>query len=123
MALQNVGAAALWKYRNNQDTDISITMEKVIQFLHPAHFIWQNGYRIEVGAEYVPLNGMYQCQDKRWIYIIAGPPYMKLLNGYLDFFDCGNNKKSISREIEKWNSYELEEALSEKGPGGNFHVS
>jgi hypothetical protein len=45
----------------------------------------------------------------------AGPPYPKLLKGYLDFFDCGNNKKSISREIAKWNAKEFEDALAVAG--------
>jgi hypothetical protein len=47
--------------------------------------------------------------------IEAGPPYPKLLKGYLDFFDCGNKKKSVSREIAKWNAKDLEDALAAAG--------
>ena len=43
--------------------------------------------------------------------IEGGPPYLKLLKGYLNFFDCGYNKKSIAREVAKWDSARLEEAL------------
>jgi len=46
--------------------------------------------------------------------IEAGPPYLKELKGYLNFFDCGYNKKSISREVAKWDSAELEEALAKE---------
>lgn len=36
----------------------------------------------------------------------AGPPYQKLLNGCLNFFDCGNNRQSFAREVAKWLSAE-----------------
>ncbi|HWX27082.1 MAG TPA: hypothetical protein VNZ53_06540 [Steroidobacteraceae bacterium] len=45
----------------------------------------------------------------------AGPPYPKLLRGYLNFFDCGDNKVSIAREVATWDSAELEEALAKVG--------
>ena len=47
--------------------------------------------------------------------IEGGPPYPKLLKGYLNFFDCGYNKKSIAREAAKWDSEDLEEALTKAG--------
>jgi hypothetical protein len=40
---------------------------------------------------------------------------MKLLKGYLDFFDCGDNKKSFAREVAKWDSQELETAMAKAG--------
>jgi hypothetical protein len=45
----------------------------------------------------------------------AGPPYVKLLKGYLNFFDCGDNKTSNAREVAKWDSLELEEAMAKAG--------
>ena len=32
----------------------------------------------------------------------------------MNFFDCGYNKKSIAREVAKWDSAELEEALAKE---------
>jgi crotonobetainyl-CoA:carnitine CoA-transferase CaiB-like acyl-CoA transferase len=37
------------------------------------------------------------------------------LKGYLNFFDCGYNKKSIAREVAKWDSTDLEAALAKEG--------
>jgi hypothetical protein len=38
-----------------------------------------------------------------------------LLKGYLNFFDCGYNTESIAREIAKWDSADLEAALTKAG--------
>ncbi len=58
---------------------------------------------------------MFLCRDDRYVMIEGGPPYPKLLKGYLNFFDCGYNKKSIAREVAKWDSADLEEALAKAG--------
>jgi hypothetical protein len=66
-------------------------------------------------GEIVELNGVFRCKDCGYVMIEAGPPYPKLLKGYLDFCDCVNNNKSISREIAKCNARDLEDALAAAG--------
>ena len=58
---------------------------------------------------------MFLCRDGKYVMLEAGPPYAKLLKGYSMFFDCGDDKASYAREVAKWNSRELEEALAEAG--------
>ena len=70
---------------------------------------------MNVGAEFVDVNDLFLCRNNRYILIEGGPPYMKLLKGYLNFFDCGYNKKSIAREVAKWDSTDLEAALAQEG--------
>ncbi|MBK8223687.1 MAG: CoA transferase [Candidatus Obscuribacter sp.] len=94
---------------------LSINVTDAIHFLHSSHFLWQSGYGMTVGAEYIPTNGIFACRDGKHIMIEAGPPYIKLERGYLNFFDCGNNRESIAREIAKYDGEELQEALSQKG--------
>lgn len=113
--LIGIAAAAIWKERTGQDTDVSIDIIDALHYLHPTHYVWQSGYPINVGAEYVEVNDLFRCCDGRYVMLEAGPPYQKFLKGYLDFFDCGNNKQSIAREVAKYNSYELEEALAKIG--------
>ena len=74
-----------------------------------------NGYPSNVGAEFVQVNGIFATRDGRYIMLEAGPPYQKLLNGYLNFFDCGNKKQSFAREVAKWNAEDLEQALTNAG--------
>jgi crotonobetainyl-CoA:carnitine CoA-transferase CaiB-like acyl-CoA transferase len=113
--LIGIAGAAIWHARTGQQTDISIDIIDALHFLHPTHFIQQQGRLMNVGAEFVDVNGMFLCRDNRYLMIEGGPPYMKLLKGYLNFFDCGYNKKSIAREVAKWDSAELEAALVKAG--------
>src|SRR5262245_3739754 len=113
--LIGIAGAAIWHACTGQPTDIAMDIIDALHYLHPTHFVQQQGRPINVGAEYVEVNGMFLCRDHRYVMLEAGPPYMKLLKGYLNFFDCGNNKKSLAREVAKWNSAELETAMAEAG--------
>ena len=110
--LIGIAGAAIWHARTGQQTDIEIDIIDALHYLHPTHYIYQQGQPISVGVEFVDVNGMFLCRDNRYVMIEGGPPYLKELKGYLNFFDCGYNKKSIAREVAKWDSAELEEALA-----------
>ncbi|MEV0714843.1 CoA transferase [Asanoa sp. NPDC050611] len=75
----------------------------------------QAGYPSNVGAEFVEVNGVFETRDGGYVMLEAGPPYQKLLNGYLNFFDCGNRKQSFAREVARWEADDLVEALSAAG--------
>ena len=113
--LIGAAGAAIWEARGGTRTDISTDIIDALHHLHPTHYIGHSGYPSNVGAEYVAANGLFQTRDGRYVMIEAGPPYQKLLNGYLNFFDCGNNKESFAREIATWNAEDLEEALTNAG--------
>src|SRR5215831_3401653 len=113
--LIGIAGAAIWYARTGQQTDISMDIIDALHFLHPTHFIQQQGRLMNIGAEFVDVNGIFLCRDNRYLMIEGGSPYMKLLKGYLNFFDCGYNKKSIAREVAKWDSAELEAALVKAG--------
>jgi crotonobetainyl-CoA:carnitine CoA-transferase CaiB-like acyl-CoA transferase len=113
--LIGAGGAAIWEARGGAPTDMSIDIIHALHYMHPTHYIEQAGYPSDVGAEYVASNGVFPTRDGRYVMLESGPPYMKLLNGYLNFFDCGNKKESFAREVAKWNAEELVEALTKAG--------
>ncbi len=113
--LIGIAGAAIWHVRTGQETNINIDIIDALHYLHPTHFIQQQGRTMNVGAEFVDVNDLFLCRDNRYIMIEGGPPYLKLLKGYLNFFDCGYNKKSIAREVAKWDSTDLEAALVKAG--------
>jgi crotonobetainyl-CoA:carnitine CoA-transferase CaiB-like acyl-CoA transferase len=115
LLLIGIAGAAIWHARTGQQTNIAIDIIDALHHLHPTHFVQQQGRLINVGAEFVDVNGMFLCRDNRYVMIEGGPPYPKLLKGYLNFFDCGYNKKSIAREVAKWDSADLEAALAKAG--------
>jgi crotonobetainyl-CoA:carnitine CoA-transferase CaiB-like acyl-CoA transferase len=110
--LIGVAAAAIFTARTGRTTDVSIDIIDALHHLHSTHFVYQAGQPVNVGAEHVAVNDLFQCRDGRYVMLEAGPPYAKLLDGYLNFLDCGNNKESIARAVAGWDSEELEEALS-----------
>jgi len=113
--LIGVAGASIWKERTGAATDVEIDIIDALHFLHPTHFVEQQGRSINVGAESVAVNDLFLCRDNRYIMLEAGPPYAKLLKGYLNFFDCGDNKQSYAREVAKWDSEALETELARAG--------
>lgn len=80
-------AAAIWQARTGGRTDLSIDITHALHHLHPTHFVAQMGYPCSVGAEYVATNGFFKTRDESYVMIEAGPPYVKLQDGYLRFFE------------------------------------
>lgn len=115
LLLEAVAAASLWNQTTGESTDLSVELTEALHSLHSTHFLWQSGYAMSVGAETVPTNGLFKCADGRYIMIESGPPYVKLERGYLNFFDCGNNRESIGKAISTFQSDDLQEKLSELG--------
>jgi crotonobetainyl-CoA:carnitine CoA-transferase CaiB-like acyl-CoA transferase len=115
LLLEAAAASNLWQLRTGQTASLQIELVDALHAIHSTHYLRQSGYNLSVGAEFVPTNGLYRCKDGRFLMIEAGPPYPKLERGYLDFFDCGNNRTSLSREIAKFDSEDLQEKLSSLG--------
>src|SRR5262249_6785981 len=92
-----IAGAAIWPGSTGQQPHLGIDTIDALHYLHPTHFVQQQGRPILVDAEHVEVNGTFLCRDRRYVMLEAGPPYVKLLNGYLNFFDCGNNKRSFAR--------------------------
>ena len=113
--LIGAAGAAIWEARSGTRTDMSMDIIHALHHLHPTHYVEHSGYPSNVGAEFVAVNGVFPTRDAGYVMTEAGPPYQKLLNGYLNFFDCGNSKQSFAREIAKWNAEDLEEALTDAG--------
>lgn len=112
---EGIAAASIWQHRTGESSSMAVHLHDAIHALHSTHFLWQSDYSMSVGAEFVPTNGIYRCKDGRYIMIESGPPYIKLERGYLNFFDCGNNRDSIAREIAKYDALDLQEKLSALG--------
>jgi hypothetical protein len=110
--------AAIWQKRAGGTNDVVVDSVDALHSLHASHFVWQEKAHIEVGAECVPLNGFFPTSDGRQILLCAGPPYMKLLNGYLDFFGCANNRRAVAAATLRFTALELEDALAEIGLPG-----
>jgi crotonobetainyl-CoA:carnitine CoA-transferase CaiB-like acyl-CoA transferase len=112
-----IGAAAvsIWHARTGIVSDISLDTTDALHSLHASHYVWQQDAFMEVGWEYVPINGFYPTRDGRKVLLCAGPPYMKLLNGYLDTLDCSHNRKAIAAATMRFTAEDLEEKMATAG--------
>ena len=63
--LIGIAGAAIWHARTGQQTDIAIDIIDALHYLHPTHFVQQQGRLINVGAEFVDVNDMFLCRDNR----------------------------------------------------------
>lgn len=115
LLLAAVATSVIWKHRTNIDNNLKIDIRDAIHYLHPVHFVWQSGYNMDLGADKVEINFNYKTKTERSVWIQCGPPYPKLQDGYLNFFNCGNNRAAIGKVIEQWDAFELEKRLAELG--------
>ena len=115
LLLAAVAASVIWKHRTGVDNELTIDIHDAIHYLHPVHFVWQSGYNMDLGADKVQLNFHYETKMGRSVWLQCGPPYPKLQDGYLNFFNCGNNRDAIGKVIEQWDAFALEGKLSELG--------
>ncbi|MBY0548299.1 MAG: CoA transferase [Candidatus Obscuribacterales bacterium] len=115
LLLEAIAAASIWKHRGGNSSNLKIDVVDALHALHSTHFLWHSGYSLTVGAEFVPTNGIFKCDDDRFIMIESGPPYVKLERGYLNFFNCGNNREALAKAIAKFGAEELQARLSEQG--------
>jgi crotonobetainyl-CoA:carnitine CoA-transferase CaiB-like acyl-CoA transferase len=60
-----------------------------------------------------PLIGMYECRDGRWIYIHGEFPH--LAQGTLSLLGCEDvSDASLADSIQRWDSFDLEEAMAQR---------
>lgn len=118
LLLGGAAAAAVWTARTRRHSDLAVDAVHALHHLHPTHFVSQQGYLMNVGAEHVPANGVFGTRDGQFVMIEAGPPYPKLLDGYLEFFDCPNTADALRQRIAQWDALALEDALADAGLPG-----
>lgn len=124
---EGIAAAAIWRHKTraaDEEQSLNLDIVDALHALHSTHFLWHAGYSLSVGAEFVPTNGIFKCRDGQYLMTESGPPYVKLERGYTNFFDCGNNRRSIEEAISKFDAFDLQEKLSALGlPASVAHTA
>lgn len=114
--LMDILAGKIWQTKvGNKEINLSITIEDALHSIHETHYITQGGYHIDVGAERVAVNNVFECSDGRYVMLEAGPPYDHLLYGYLNFFHCPNTYEAIKEKVATYDSETLEKELNALG--------
>ncbi len=113
--LMDILAGRIWQEHHHAQLNFTIGIQAALHSIHETQYIRQNGYPIDVGAENVAVNNLFECADGRYVMLEAGPPYEKLLNGYLKFFNCPNDQSALAACVRQYQSETLEQQLNALG--------
>ncbi len=135
-----VGAASIWRDRTGEEQDLKVDLResvynvnpliKIVQQLDQAAGRLHANDPIPGSFTFMPsVNGLpYQAplmlghplsfavletKDGRWVTPTAA--YPRLYDGFLNVIGASPNRKSIAKEIKKWNADDLDEAVADAG--------
>ncbi|WP_435270242.1 CoA transferase [Streptomyces sp. 1222.5] len=98
--------------------ELSVDAVPALHAMHTPHYVWHGRTYSEVGAEHVPCNGMFRTKDDRHVMFCAGPPYQKLVNGYLRMLECAYTRESVTGAVSQYTADELAEECVKAGVPG-----
>ena len=116
LAAQGAAIRAIWLQRGGKDQKIKTDVRGAACETAGVFFQSQHGYPIPVPDPEYPTVGFYPTLDGRHILLHGG--YPKLRDGLLSLLCCADDRNSIGHAVAKWNAFELEDTIAERGLGG-----
>lgn len=103
----------IWKLRTGEDQDISIDVFHAYLSLSSVLFLKQNGYVLFAPDPKYPTIGLYECKDKRKIYLHGGHPSLR--DKILRILQSPNEQDYIAEAVKEWNAQDLEDTICKAG--------
>jgi hypothetical protein len=116
LAAQGAAIREIWLQRGGRDQKIKTDVRAAATETAGVFFQSQHGYPIPVPDPDYPTVGFYPTLDGRHILLHGG--YPKLRDGLLSLLCCADDRNSIGHAVAKWNSFELEDVIAERGLAG-----
>ena len=116
LAAQGAAIREIWLERGGKDQKIKADVRAAAHETAGVFFQSQHGYPIPVPDPEYPTVAFYPTLDGRHILLHGG--YPKLRDGLLSLLCCADDRNSIGHAVAKWNAFELEEEIAERGLGG-----
>ncbi len=113
LAAQGYAVSRINQMRGGEAQEISVEAKAAALATASVFFQSQHGYPIMVPEPDYPTVGLYPTLDGRHILVHGGYPLLR--DGMLDLLRCADKKSSVANAIAKWNAFELEEAIADKG--------
>jgi crotonobetainyl-CoA:carnitine CoA-transferase CaiB-like acyl-CoA transferase len=115
LAAQGAAIAAIWKARGGAEQSVSVDLSRaVVPGLQTTSHVQQNGHTMG-GRPRMGARNFFATADGRQIYLLRLVNYPELLIKLLTVLGCGPDDASMTRTVGKWNAFELEDAMAEKG--------
>lgn len=99
------------QHNSYQTADINVTHAGLS--LNNFEFQRLRGYPVAFPEPSYPLTTYFQCRDGRWIFLHAGYPALR--NGLLKLLNCANTTAAITNAVATWDSFDLEQAIADRG--------
>lgn len=101
----------IWKLKGEEDQTITIDMFHAFLSLSSVRFMRQNGYALYPWDPKYPTLGIYTTKDGREIFLHGG--HATLRDKILRVLETPNESDFIAAAVQKWNAFELEEAIAQ----------
>ena len=119
-ALAMVGSAIddIWAARTGRRQEIAVDLTHAALFMSSCWLLNIDGHPAtdEDDLSSLPAEGIFQCADGRWLSISCVFPSLTL--GTLEVLGCDADPDAVREAISKWNSFELEQALTDQDLSG-----
>ena len=118
MAMVGSGIDDIWAARSGRRQEINVDLNHAALFMSSMWLLKVDGEVATTMDELddLPVEGLFKCRDGKWISIsCVFPP---LTNGTLEVLGCESDRDSAAAAIAEWESFELEEALTERDLSG-----
>ncbi len=113
LAAQGYAVSKINQMRGGEPQEISVEAKAAALATASVFFQSQHGYPIMVPEPDYPTVGLYPTLDGRHILVHGGYPALR--DGILELLRCSDKTASVANAISKWNAFELEEAIADKG--------
>jgi crotonobetainyl-CoA:carnitine CoA-transferase CaiB-like acyl-CoA transferase len=110
-------AALLWQQRGGAGQDISVDLRAAAASLVSfALMKLDGGPPPDRPAAHMPSVALHRARDGRWIHLHGSFPH--LLQGTLEVLEAENSADSIAAAVARWDAFDLEAALAQRGMCG-----
>ena len=114
LAAGAVAADDIWRQRNDEGQPQQILVDRrlAVASLSSYRFTKVDGEPFFFDYNR-PTAKLYRCRDGRFIHLQGSFPHLR--DGTLELLECGDTVEEIGAKIAQHDSFELEEALAERG--------
>jgi crotonobetainyl-CoA:carnitine CoA-transferase CaiB-like acyl-CoA transferase len=118
MAMVGAGIDEIWAARSGRHQEINVDLNHAALFMSSMWLLKIDGEAATLldHLDALPVEGLFKCKDGKWISIsCVFPP---LTNGTIEVLGCEPDHDSAAAAIAKWDSFELEQALTARDLSG-----
>jgi crotonobetainyl-CoA:carnitine CoA-transferase CaiB-like acyl-CoA transferase len=113
IGLTGAVAADIHEVRTGQSQDVSLSLTSAALAVTSYQHNRLNGAPVPRQAPGNPTSSFYECGSGGWIHLQGALPHLR--RGTLDLLDCADTMPAIAETLQRWDAFELEDELADRG--------